>query len=209
MTASSFGYDAPHRGLTSYTILLDSTFSLGAWHLGSPTADAAQDCGDPAVGLADLLGSPSRVASLHALRVRSGLSLGELAERVHVSKATLSRWESGQVTRTPGRAVLVLLAESLGVTVDDVEGAFGRAPLGLSVEAHADVGAPRHRKSMLKRGAAQAILMVKSPAVVCWSSRTMLARMLTGIQSPSVDASRRVAWAWPLLRLADSFSAAA
>ena len=79
------------------------------------------------VGIPDLLGSPSRVASLHALRVRSGLSLGELAERVHMSKATLSRWESGQVTRTPGRAVLVLLAESLGVTVDDVEGAFGRA----------------------------------------------------------------------------------
>lgn len=79
------------------------------------------------VGLADLLHATSQASNLHTLRVRAGLSLGELAERVHVSKATLSRWESGQVTRTPGRAVLVLLAESLGVSVDEVEGAFARS----------------------------------------------------------------------------------
>ena len=79
------------------------------------------------VGLADSASRNVSGANLHTLRVRAGLSLGELAERVHVSKATLSRWESGQVTRTPGRAVLVLLAESLGVSVDEVEGAFGRS----------------------------------------------------------------------------------
>lgn len=79
------------------------------------------------VGLADLLHATSQASNLHALRVRAGLSLGELAERVHVSKATLSRWESGHVTRTPGRAVVVLLAESLGVSVDEVEGAFARS----------------------------------------------------------------------------------
>jgi len=78
------------------------------------------------IGVPDLLNAPSRARNLHALRVRSGLSLGELAERVHVSKATLSRWESGQVARVPERAVLFLLAESLGVSVDHVERAFGR-----------------------------------------------------------------------------------
>jgi transcriptional regulator with XRE-family HTH domain len=79
------------------------------------------------VEISDLLGSPSPVASLHALRVRSGLSLTELAERVHLSKATLSRWESGRVARRPEGAVLVLLAQSLGVTVEDVEAAVERS----------------------------------------------------------------------------------
>jgi len=51
----------------------------------------------------------------------------ELATRVHVSKATLSRWESGQVANVPARAALQLLADSLAATVEDVERAFDRS----------------------------------------------------------------------------------
>lgn len=81
------------------------------------------------VAPSDLLDSSARLPDLRALRIRAGMSLGELSERLHVSKATLSRWESGQVSRTPGQAVMALLAESLNVTVQEVEGAFGRSVL--------------------------------------------------------------------------------
>lgn len=78
------------------------------------------------VELAELLESVDEVPDLRGLRRRVGLSLGELAMRVHVSKATLSRWESGQVRRTPDKTALTLLAESLGVLMDEVVLAFVR-----------------------------------------------------------------------------------
>lgn len=78
------------------------------------------------VGLSELLESADDVPDLRGLRRRAGLSLGELALRVHVSKATLSRWESGHVLRSPDKTALMLLAESFGVLVDEVVLAFER-----------------------------------------------------------------------------------
>ena len=81
------------------------------------------------VDLTELLDSPARSPDLRSLRVRAGMSLGELSERSHVSKATLSRWESGRVSRTPGQPVMALLAQSLDVAVGEVEDAFARSAL--------------------------------------------------------------------------------
>jgi len=77
--------------------------------------------------LADLFVAGAELADLRGLRVAAGLSMEELATRVHVSKATLSRWESGHVASAPARASLELLADSLAATVEDVERAFDRS----------------------------------------------------------------------------------
>lgn len=79
------------------------------------------------VSLADLVVAGAEPADLRGLRVAAGLSMEELATRVHVSKATLSRWESGHVVNAPARAALELLADSLAATVEDVERAFDRS----------------------------------------------------------------------------------
>ena len=79
------------------------------------------------VSLADLVVAGAEPADLRGLRVATGLSMEELATRVHVSKATLSRWESGHVANPPARAALQLLADSLAATVEDVERAFDRS----------------------------------------------------------------------------------
>ncbi len=79
------------------------------------------------VSLADLFVPGAEPADLRGLRVATGLSMEELATRVHVSKATLSRWESGHLVNVPSRAALQLLADSLAATVEDVERAFDRS----------------------------------------------------------------------------------
>ncbi len=74
----------------------------------------------------DLMVPSDEPFDLRGLRAAAGLSMEDVASRAHVSKSTLSRWESGHIVKTPGRAALTLLADSLGVTVDDVERAFER-----------------------------------------------------------------------------------
>jgi transcriptional regulator with XRE-family HTH domain len=50
----------------------------------------------------------------------------DLAARTHLSKTTLSRWESGSVVQTPSKSVLASLAQSLGASVEEVERAIVR-----------------------------------------------------------------------------------
>ena len=97
--------------------------------------------------LADLLGvsraeirrlaGPDRVRSaacvgddgssqLARWRAAAGLSAAELARRVHVSEALVSRWQSG--SRVPGRTYWPRLADVLGVPVESVAAEFGRNP---------------------------------------------------------------------------------
>jgi transcriptional regulator with XRE-family HTH domain len=54
--------------------------------------------------VSELVSSSQTAADLRSLRVRAGLSLGELASRLHIAKSTLSRWESGQVAQPPSRS---------------------------------------------------------------------------------------------------------
>jgi transcriptional regulator with XRE-family HTH domain len=55
-------------------------------------------------------------AVLKALRENAGLSQAELAERLNVDQASVSRWERGQ--GEPGISLAVPLAAILGVDVD-------------------------------------------------------------------------------------------
>jgi transcriptional regulator with XRE-family HTH domain len=57
-------------------------------------------------------------ATIHALRVAAGLSQDQLAEKLNVSRAAVSSWETGE--HTPRGKRLKLLASTLGVTVPDL-----------------------------------------------------------------------------------------
>lgn len=58
---------------------------------------------------------------LAKLRERSGLSASQLAEMMFVSRATVSRWESG--TRTPDLGMLSRMASCLNVPYSELLGA--------------------------------------------------------------------------------------
>jgi len=58
------------------------------------------------------------------------MSMDELASRIHASKTTISRWESGDVVRPLPVRVLALLAEALGVSRGLVEEAAERSKSG-------------------------------------------------------------------------------
>lgn len=58
--------------------------------------------------------------NLQALRKAKGLSQEELAERVHVVRQTVSKWEKG--LSVPDADVLIRLAEALGVSVSALLG---------------------------------------------------------------------------------------
>lgn len=84
--------------------------------------------------LADVLGvdlnelcARPREVDLRSLRVAAGMSMDELASRIHASKTTISRWESGDVVRPLSVRVLALLAEALGVSPDVVQQAAERS----------------------------------------------------------------------------------
>lgn len=70
---------------------------------------------------------PARGApDLRRLRVEAGLTVIELAERGKISKGTIKRWEAGSGVRSV-RAPLDLLADALGVSVDQVRRAIERS----------------------------------------------------------------------------------
>lgn len=79
------------------------------------------------VSSTDLLDSNADLSDLRGLRIAAGLSMRDLAARTHLSKTTLSRWESGSVVQTPSKSVLALLAQSLGASVEEVERAIVRS----------------------------------------------------------------------------------
>lgn len=62
---------------------------------------------------------------IRQLRERLGMSMYELAEKMGVSVATVSRWETGESVPVTGR--LRILADVLHCTIDEL---FGRAGPG-------------------------------------------------------------------------------
>jgi len=53
-----------------------------------------------------------------ALRTEQGLSQGDLAEKLEVSRQSVSKWETGQAT--PDLDKIIKLADLFGVTVDEL-----------------------------------------------------------------------------------------
>ena len=60
---------------------------------------------------------------LRTLRVRRGMTQGELARRVNVSQAYLSNIENGR-SASPSIQIVVAIAQVLGVNLSDLEGAL-------------------------------------------------------------------------------------
>jgi transcriptional regulator with XRE-family HTH domain len=67
---------------------------------------------------------------LRRLRLEAGLSIDDVAKRIHVATPTLKRWESGVVRRLVARAPVDQLAEALGVEEADVVAALQRTRAG-------------------------------------------------------------------------------
>ena len=76
------------------------------------------------VRVTDLLPVPDWGPNLRWLRFVAGLSVDELAEAVHLSAASLKRWEAQGCRRLPSAATLDAAAVALGVGLDEVEGAL-------------------------------------------------------------------------------------
>ena len=75
----------------------------------------------------DLLAPNSDEHGLRRMRVLAGLTPRQLADLVHVSVASIQRWEAGRAKRTPSVKVLGQLAKAMGSNVGDVEQAFIRS----------------------------------------------------------------------------------
>jgi len=102
---------------------------VSRWELGtsSPRPQLVLHLADVlGVDLNELYARPREV-DLRSLRVAAGMSMDELASRIHASKTTISRWESGDVVRPLSVRVLALLAEALGVSPDVVQQAAERS----------------------------------------------------------------------------------
>lgn len=75
-------------------------------------------------------------ANIRQLRERSGMTQGELAHRVYVSRQTINNWEGGRTL--PDVESLKLLSETFGISVDAL---MGQGAVTLADETAAD----RHR----------------------------------------------------------------
>jgi len=106
---------------------------VSRWELGtsSPRPDVLRRVADvlDVRVVALWLPEPSS-PDLRSLRAAAGLSMDELARRVHVSKTTVSRWESGHVVRELPARLLALLADALSANTAAVEEAFRRSQSG-------------------------------------------------------------------------------
>ena len=83
------------------------------------------------VGTARIIG-----ANIRLLRERAGMTQGELAHRVYVSRQTINNWEGGRTL--PDVESLKLLSETFGISVDAL---MGQGAATLADETAAD----RHR----------------------------------------------------------------
>jgi transcriptional regulator with XRE-family HTH domain len=119
----------PHKGLREAAVVWSSSRFYGCRFsepLPSAVISAALLKARPVAGEASALTdapSPSPASGefgprLTALRERHGLSIGELAARLGVSRQALWYWETGQ--RVPRRTVLGRIAQELGISERDL-----------------------------------------------------------------------------------------
>jgi transcriptional regulator with XRE-family HTH domain len=82
--------------------------------------------GVPEAPLGSPLRGPSRPPTLTEARLRSGLTMTELARALHISRPTLSLWEKGR--RRPARSLWPRLAAVLGLELAEVAALFADHP---------------------------------------------------------------------------------
>lgn len=72
---------------------------------------------------------PVEDRDLRRLRIEAGLTIVELAARVHVAEPTLKRWERGEVKGLPRRLPLIEIARALRVDEATVAAAMRRTQI--------------------------------------------------------------------------------
>ena len=105
---------------------------VSRWELGrsAPRLDTlARAAAVLSVDVESLLVGGEDHGELRSLRQARGLTLAELAHQVHVSKSTISRWETGQGSRELPPGIVRLLADALGVSLSTVRTAIGHPRL--------------------------------------------------------------------------------
>lgn len=104
---------------------------VSRWELGlsTPRAETLAKAAELLnVDVGTFLGEEAQFPDLRSLRRARGLTISELAVKVHVSKSTVARWESGQTSRPLPPATVGLLAHVLGVPVTAVQEAVTLGP---------------------------------------------------------------------------------
>lgn len=111
---------------------------ISLWELGTsaPRAETLPKLAKAlAIPIAEMLPERDGPPDFRRLRLLAGLSQQSIAERVHVSKATVARWDRGHFAHTPHREELRELGRLLGVSTNAVE-----AALSLSQEGRSTAG---------------------------------------------------------------------
>jgi transcriptional regulator with XRE-family HTH domain len=102
---------------------------VSRWELGrsTPRSETLMRAADVlGVDPAELVGGRGESPTLRSLRRSRGLTLSELAREIHVSKSTVSRWESGRSTQALPDATVERLARVLDVSSSVVLAAIAR-----------------------------------------------------------------------------------
>ncbi len=118
----TFAVELPQAGEQSAEVVWADAPMFGcrfAEPLGAAALSAAQLRGDPLAAADAGAGAEDFGARFHRLRVARGLSLGEIATRLGVSKPTVWAWEHGK--SRPVERRLAALADVLGVSLSGLE----------------------------------------------------------------------------------------
>ena len=100
---------------------------ISLWELGTsaPRAETLPKLAKAlAVPIAEMLPERDGPPDFQRLRLLAGYSQQSIAERIHVSKATVARWDRGHFARTPPKRELRDLGKLLGVSAKVVEAAL-------------------------------------------------------------------------------------
>ncbi|MBQ7802184.1 MAG: helix-turn-helix transcriptional regulator [Oscillospiraceae bacterium] len=85
----------------------------------------------------------------YELRRQKGLSQEELANRLDVTRQTISKWEAGD--SAPDMEKLAALSEEFGVSLDEL--VLGKVPVTTRLDALGDKVLTRENKERAKKGA--------------------------------------------------------
>ena len=116
---------------------------------------------------------------LAVLREKQGLSQGEIAEKINVSRQTVYKWERG--TTVPSTENLILLGELYGIPLGelvngDLEEASGGVAVAVEAEADPPVDEELPRKRRGRKAAVGAVLaaclllVITASVITIWSA---------------------------------------
>jgi transcriptional regulator with XRE-family HTH domain len=130
--------------------------------------------GVPEAPLGSPLRGPSRPPTLTEARLRSGLTMTELARALHISRPTLSLWEKGR--RRPARSLWPRLAAVLGLELAEVAALFAdHPPARLDGRPLPSLSMVRRRSGMTQRELAGPVGVAPTTLAMWESARVRVA----------------------------------